>query len=257
MDKKPAGVGNAIKRVKDAEVVIASGDRFLMIPHGTEGMKKLILRGLNALGTTTAKGSGPKQYAPAENEPCLHTVRVTLQSGEFAGHFAFQVGGIGRGYTALINPFEMCTPEQEEIASYPENSCKLCFNENGYTATLTSPEGAEQVVVGSADEMAALIVGLKIIDCVPGDGGKGQYEVWQTACRPYALADMQKCYQGLITGKFYQNAHDAERMMETMRDRYLMEEERMTFEEGRKCAALFNKMVKYCEKFGLRLTGLV
>jgi hypothetical protein len=107
-----------------------------------------------------------KNYDNSDNyRKRTHTVRITLQSGEFKGHIAYKVGGNCLGLELLEwLPEEV---EQEDIDIYVENDCEFKLIEDGalFSIKLKDDDGAVYVIEPDDDDIRSLIVGIKIIDC--------------------------------------------------------------------------------------------
>lgn len=91
----------------------------------------------------------------------LHTVRITLQRGEYKGHFTRKLKGNCHGRKILDFDFEC--DDIDNISS----DCKLKYDEedNSFSVVLTNDKGVEWYLNGMyEDEMNDMIVGIEIID---------------------------------------------------------------------------------------------
>lgn len=98
----------------------------------------------------------------------MHTIRVTLQMGEYKGHIAFQMGGNCFGATLLEwNP--ECD-RQEDIDRYVENDCDFRIEEDEeiYLYTLKDENGNTCEFESDEGELKNNVVAIEIIDCVIG-----------------------------------------------------------------------------------------
>lgn len=95
----------------------------------------------------------------------IHTIRVTLQSGEYKGHIAYEVGGNCFGKTLLDWDPECVS--QEEVDGYIENDCNFRIDEdyNCYTFTLKDENGNTCDFECDEDEINDNVVAIEIIDC--------------------------------------------------------------------------------------------
>lgn len=106
-----------------------------------------------------------EKYQPYSNG--CHTVRITLQFGEYLGHIAYRVGGNCKGMDIMENPFERHT--QDNIDLYSENDCKLMFDEDNesYSCILTNGNGDEVYVAGDDRIMRNITVAMEIVAYEP------------------------------------------------------------------------------------------
>ncbi len=96
----------------------------------------------------------------------IHTIRVTLQSGEYKGHIVFKVGGNCFGMDLLTWNPECET--QEDVDRFVENDCNFRIDEeyNCYLYTLKDENGNECEFESDEDELKDNVVAIEIIDCV-------------------------------------------------------------------------------------------
>lgn len=110
-------------------------------------------------------------YTPNEGNN-IHTVRVTLKSGDYTGHIAYKMGGNCQGFSVMGNSFEYDC--QEDINKYVENDCRMRYDESVdiYLCSLTDDEGDTCDFEFNGSEMSDLIVAIEIIACEP----EGEHE---------------------------------------------------------------------------------
>lgn len=95
-----------------------------------------------------------------------HTIRVTLQSGQYKGHIAFIMGGNCFGKTLLDwSPDCEC---QEDVDRYVENDCDFRIDEDMEIYLYTLKDGAGNTCTFESDlsELEDNIIAIEIIDCV-------------------------------------------------------------------------------------------
>jgi hypothetical protein len=105
-----------------------------------------------------------------------HTIRVTLQSGEYKGHIAYKVGGNCFGSTFLEWNPECDT--QEDINGYVENDCNFRVDEECdiFLFTLTNEKGDKCDFECDERELEENVVAIEIIDCIVDDKDEKQSE---------------------------------------------------------------------------------
>lgn len=90
----------------------------------------------------------------------IHTVRITVQQGEYVGHITNKVRGICKGRDVMDFDFEY---EDEE--SLLENDCDLVIYDDGYiSAALKDNAGNTLICEDYASEFNKMIVAVEIID---------------------------------------------------------------------------------------------
>lgn len=109
-----------------------------------------------------------KKYENLDNfNERIHTVEVTLQSGEHKGTFKQKVGGNCFGKTVLDSVDIDEIPEDE---CFEENDCQLKILEDDdgeywFTCVLKDAEGNETEIEDEARCLQDLVVKLEIVDC--------------------------------------------------------------------------------------------
>ena len=96
----------------------------------------------------------------------IHTVRVTLQDGEYVGHITREMGGNCHGLTMLDYDFEF-VDESDFEGKYASNDCNLQYNEeyDSFNVTLKNSNGDTLLLEDiSSDDMNSMIVGIEIVD---------------------------------------------------------------------------------------------
>ena len=105
-----------------------------------------------------------KNYNPY-NEG-IHTVRITLQDGEYVGHITHEVGGNCHGIDVLDYDFD-CVDESDFDGKYASNDCNLQYNEeyDSFNVTLKNDAGDTLLLEDmSSHDMNNMIVGIEIVD---------------------------------------------------------------------------------------------
>lgn len=95
-----------------------------------------------------------------------HTIRVTLQIGEYKGHIAYKMGGNCFGKTLLDwNPDY---DDQEDINRYVENDCNFRLDEDYdvYLFTLKNENGETSNFECDLYDLENNVVAIEIVDCV-------------------------------------------------------------------------------------------
>lgn len=92
-----------------------------------------------------------------------HIVRVTFMQWNYVGHVAFAVGGNCKG-AALLDADFLGNHNQDDIARYDENDCRISFDENEeiFTAAFRNKDGDILEVEGDAEEFRDMIVSVEI-----------------------------------------------------------------------------------------------
>lgn len=101
----------------------------------------------------------------------FHTVRVTLQSGEYKGHIAERVGGNCLGkYLLEWNPD---CDSQEDVEKYVENDCNFEIDDENeiYCYTLADDQGNKCSFESDIEELEHNVVAIEIVDCVIDEEG--------------------------------------------------------------------------------------
>lgn len=96
----------------------------------------------------------------------IHTVQITLQSGEYIGHIAYEVGGNCFGVNLLEPPFE--SHGQDDIEKYVINDCIFAYHEkdDSFTATLKNSAGDGCEHEWDIHDLYNCVVAIELIDCV-------------------------------------------------------------------------------------------
>lgn len=104
-----------------------------------------------------------KNYNPYDEG--IHTVRITLQDGEYVGRITHEVGGNCHGIEVLDYDFA-CVDESDFDGKYASNDCDLQRNGyNSFNVTLKNGKGDTLLLEDmSADEMNNMIVCVEIVD---------------------------------------------------------------------------------------------
>ena len=91
----------------------------------------------------------------------IHTVRITIQQWEYAGHIIEKVHGNCKGIDVMEFDFEC---EDGNL----ENDCNLQFDEESeyFTAELRDKDGNTLLVDGDARDFNKMIVAIEIMDFV-------------------------------------------------------------------------------------------
>jgi hypothetical protein len=102
-----------------------------------------------------------------------HTIRITLQSGEYKGHVAYKMGGNCFGLDLLTWDPE-CTC-QEDIDQYVENDCDFRSDDDSgwFFFTLKDDAGNECEFECDERELRDNVVAIEFIDCVVDKRAKG------------------------------------------------------------------------------------
>lgn len=110
-----------------------------------------------------------KNYDNSDNfRDRVHKIRVTLQSGEYKGHIAFEMGGNCFGMDLLTWDPECNT--QEDIERYVENDCKFRIDEDCdiYLFELKDDNGNTCMFECDEYDLKRNVVAIEIVDCVIG-----------------------------------------------------------------------------------------
>lgn len=105
-----------------------------------------------------------KRYENEDNfRERLHTVEITLQSGEYKGTVKQEVGGNCFGLSVLGCFDPDCMDEEE---TFVENNCQLEILEDEYfKCVLRSEDGEECEIEDELRYLGNYVVKLEIVDC--------------------------------------------------------------------------------------------
>ena len=94
----------------------------------------------------------------------VHTIKVSLQDGEFKGSFTHTVGGNCKG--AALLDFDISTEDGEQIEKFEKQGCsiKRPDDDQYLLVTLTDPSGETCQAEVDDDEFMNMVVGVEIID---------------------------------------------------------------------------------------------
>lgn len=94
-----------------------------------------------------------------------HTIKVTLQDGEYKGYFTYTVGGNCKGFGVL--DFDISTDDQDSIEKhYKCHGCMISRPDNNdyLNVKLTDPNGETCDFEVGDDDFMSMVVGVEIID---------------------------------------------------------------------------------------------
>jgi len=105
-----------------------------------------------------------KNYDGLNDSNGVHTIKVSLQDGEFKGSFTHEIGGNCKG--AELLDFDIQNMDDDEIKDLKKQGCviKRPDDDNYLFVKLTSDAGDTCDFEVDDDEFQNMIVGIEIID---------------------------------------------------------------------------------------------
>jgi len=94
----------------------------------------------------------------------VHTVKVSLQDGEYKGFFTLEIGGNCKGSEVL--DFDIETESQDTIECFKCTGCTIArpYDDNGLIVTLTNSSGDTCDYEIDDAEFMSMVIGIEIID---------------------------------------------------------------------------------------------
>ena len=101
-----------------------------------------------------------KDYTYEYGDYGKHTLRITLQTGEYKGTIAYDIGGNISGLGVLSIDID----DIAMVREFTENNCDFHIRDDWFSMILTNDEGGQLLVGDDYDGLEDYIVALEIVD---------------------------------------------------------------------------------------------